>query len=248
MVGGVKMGRMKIKDIIIDSLKYSASNLKILLLLGMVLVIADLGNELSFLGDLSDTVKFIISVVVILIAIFEAGYVFRIIEETIKGSNSLPKLNDFKRMFIHGLSEIILIIIYFAVPVALVMVLFVYFFINNSIEDLTLVSAMILFLIICFAGVILALFPAVMLHRANNNADIRSSFDIRAIYHKIRKVGLKRLIIVYFTIIILVATIREVLVPSMDGTVPLIIGIISDLLIAPYLLIFTSRVLGLLDN
>jgi hypothetical protein len=242
------MGRMNIKDIIIDSLKYSASNLKILLLLGMVLVIADLGDELSFLGHLSDTVKFIIFVVVILISIFEAGYVFRIIEETIKGSNNLPQLNDFKRMFIHGLSEIILIIIYFVVPVALIMILFVYFFVNNSIDDLTDVSFMILILIICFAGFIFALFPAVMLHRANNNTDIRSSFDIRAIYHKIRKVGLKRLIIVYFAIIVLVAIIREILVPSMDGTVPLVVGIISDLLIAPFLLIFTSRVLGLLDN
>ena len=242
------MGRMKFKDIIIDSLKYSASDLKILLLLGIVLVIADLGDELSFLGDISNTVKFTISVLVVLIAIFEAGYVFRIIEDTIKGSSSLPKLNEFRRMFIHGLSEIILIFIYFIVPVALVMVLYVYFFVGDNIDDLSVLSGLILIIIICFAMVILSLFPAVMLHRANNNTDIRSSFDIRAIYHKIRKVGLKRLIIVYFTIIVLVATIREVLVPSMDGTVPLIIGIISDLLIAPYLLIFTSRVLGLLDN
>lgn len=242
------MGRMSIKDIIIDSLKYSASDLKILLLLGIVLVIADLGDELSFLGDISNTVKFTISVLVVLIAIFEAGYVFRIIEDTIKGSSSLPRVNDFKRMFIHGLSEIILIFIYFIVPVALVMVLYVYFFVGDNIDDLSVLSGLILLIIICFALVILSLFPAVMLHRANNNTDIRSSFDIRAIYHKIRRVGFKRLIIVYSAIILLVAIIRAVIVPNMDGIVPLIIGIISDMLIAPYLLIFTSRVLGLLDN
>ena len=242
------MGRMSIKDIIIDSLKYSASDLKILLLLGIVLVVADLGDELSFLGDIANTVKFTISVLVVLIAIFEAGYVFRIIEDTIKGSSSLPKLNDFKQMFIHGLSEIILIFIYFIVPVALVMVLYVYFFVGDNIDDLSVLSGLILLIIICFALVILSLFPAVMLHRANNNTDIRSSFDIPAIYHKIRRVGFKRLIIVYSAIILLVAIIRAVIVPNMDGIVPLIVGIISDMLIAPYLLIFTSRVLGLLDN
>lgn len=242
------MGRMNIKDIIIDSLKYSASDLKILLLLGMVLVIADLGDELSFLGDISDTVKFTISVLVILIAIFEAGYVFRIIEDTIKGSSSLPKLNDFKQMFIHGLSEIILIIIYFVVPVAMVMFLYLYFLVGDNIDDLTVFSGLILVLIICFAVFILSLFPAVMLHRANNNTDIRSSFDLPAIYHKIRRVGIKRLLLVYSALILLVAIIRSVIVPSMDGIVPLIVGIISDMLIAPYLLIFTSRVLGLLDN
>lgn len=242
------MGRMKIKDIIIDSIKYSASDIKILLLLGMVLVIADLGDELSFLGDLSGTVKLMISVVVVIIAIFEAGYVFRIIEETVKGSNSLPSVNNFKDMFIHGLSEIFLILIYFIIPVVLVLVIFFNFIITNNIEDVSFVSGMIFFIIIGLAVVIFMLFPAVMLHRANDNCDLRSSFDLRAIYHKIRNVGLKRLIIVYFTIIVIVAMVREALVPSMDGTIPLIIGIILDLLIAPYLLIFTSRVLGLLDN
>jgi hypothetical protein len=242
------MGRMKIKDIIIDSLKYSASDLKILLLLGMVLVIADLGDELSFLGDLSDTVKLIISIVVVIIAIFEAGYVFRIIEETVKGSDSLPKVNNFKRMFIHGLSEILLILIYFIVPVMLVLLVFFNFIITDNIDDVSFISGMIIIIIIGFAVSIFMLFPAVMLHRANDNCDLRSSFDLRAIYHKIRNVGLKRLIIVYFTIIVIVTMVRQVLVPSMDGILPLIIGIILDLLIAPYLLIFTSRFLGLLDN
>lgn len=239
---------MGIKDIVIDSLKYSASNLKILLLLGLVLLIADLSDEIAFFGDLSEIVKLIIPVVVIILAIFEAGYVFRIIEETVQGSNSLPKLNDFRRMFVHGLSEMILILIYFVVPVVLVMVLFFNFIINYNTDELSLVTGLVFLLIMAFAVAIFALFPAVMLHRANNNCDIRSSFDLRAIYHKIRRVGLKRLMIVYFAIIIIVAMIREALVPSMDSPIPLFLGIISDLLIAPYLLIFTSRVLGLLDN
>jgi hypothetical protein len=242
------MGRMKIKDIIIDSLKYSASDLKILLLLGMVLVIADLSDELSFLGDLSTYVAVIISIVVILITIFEAGYVFRIIEETIQGSNSLPQFNDFKGMFVHGLSEMFLILIYFVVPVVLLLLVFLNYLLKYDIENVSLFSGLVFVLILGFAVTIFALFPAVMLHRANNNCDLRSSFDLRAIYHKIRNVGLKRLIIVYFTIIILVAMIREVLIPSMDGPFPLLLGIVSDLIIAPYLLIFTSRVLGLLDN
>ena len=242
------MGQMKIKDIIIDSLKYSASDLKILLLLGIVLVIADLGDELSFLGELSDTVKFMISVVVIIIAIFEAGYVFRIIEETVKGSDSLPKVNDFKGMFVHGLSEIFLILIYFVVPLVLVMAVFFYFIVLNNIDDVSFISGVIFFIMVGFAVSIFMLFPAVMLHRANDNCDLRSSFDIRAIYHKIRNVGLKRLMIVYFTIIVIAAMVREVIVPNMDGAFPLIMGIILDLLIAPYLLIFPSRVLGLLDN
>ncbi len=54
---------------------------------------------------------------VILLAIFEAGYVFRILEETIQGSKKLPKFNNLKLMFFHGIKELIVLILYFLIPI-----------------------------------------------------------------------------------------------------------------------------------
>lgn len=243
------MGQIKIKDIIIDSLKYSASDLKVLVLLGIVLLIADLGDELSFLGDLSETARIVISIAIILLAIFEAGYVFRIIEETIHGSNILPRFNNFREMFSHGLNEMIVLMIYFVFPILFLLIIIFNYLISYDIDDISGGTGLIIILFIGVVAGIYLLFPAVILHRAHHNGDLRSSFDLRAIYHKIRNVGLKRLVIVYFSIFAIVALIRELFVPSMiDGPLPFFGAIISDLFIAPYLLIFTSRILGLLDN
>ena len=242
------MGPMKIKDIIIDSLRYSASDLKVLILLGMVLLIADLADELSYLGDLSETLRIIIFFVVIFLAIFEAGYVFRIIEETIHGSTILPRFNNFKGMFSHGINEMTVLLIYFIVPLLLISIFFFDFVISMDIDDISDGTGVLFIIFLLLAVAIYLLFPAVVLHRAHNNGNLRSSFDFVKIYHKIRTVGLTRLIIVYFTIFLIVTMIRELLTPSMEGVVPLVLGIFSDLFIAPYLLIFTSRVLGLIDN
>ena len=90
------MGSMNLKEIIIDAMKYSASDLKMLLLLGLVLFIADFADSLSGAGETADILRFFLIVVVILLAIFEAGYVFRIVEETIHGSKKLPQFNEFE--------------------------------------------------------------------------------------------------------------------------------------------------------
>jgi hypothetical protein len=96
--------------------------------------------------------------------------------------------------------------------------------------------------------IIYVFFPAVILHRAHHNGDFRSSFDFKKIYHKIRSVGLKRLILVYLGIFIIVTIVEVVLADSISGTIPLVGGLIPDLLIAPFLLIFTTRVLGMIDQ
>ncbi len=242
------MGQMKIKDIIIDSLKYSASDLKVLVLLGMVLLIADIADELSFLGDLSQYAKIIIFFLIIFLAIFEAGYVFRIIEDTIHGSTVLPEFNNFIGLLSHGINEMIVLFMYFIVPLGLILIFFIDFLLSFDTDDISDGMGLVLVGFLSLAVIIYILFPAVILHRAHHNGNLSSSFDFTAIYHKIRSVGLKRLVIVYLSIIIVVTMIRELLTPSMDGLIPFLVGIVSDLFIAPYLLIFTSRVLGLIDN
>jgi hypothetical protein len=97
-------------------------------------------------------------------------------------------------------------------------------------------------------ALIYAFFPAVLLYRAYNNGDFRSSFDFRMIYDKIRAVGLKRLIVVYLGLFLVVSIVKTVLSNGVVENIPLLGELISDLIIAPYLLIFTTRVLGLIDQ
>ncbi len=242
------MALINLKGIITDSLRYSASDLKIVVLLGLVLLLVDRANELSFAGEMADELRLVIFAVVILLAIFEAGYVFRILEETIKGSKKLPKFNNLRLMFYHGFKELIVLILYFLIPILLFGLFYLNFLTSLDINDVPIVTDIFFLIILSLTIVIYIFFPAVLLHRAHNNGDFRSSFDFRKIYLKIRAVGLKRLILVYLGLFLLVTIVKVVLSDSVAVNVPLLGEVIPDLIIAPYLLIFTTRVLGLIDQ
>ena len=238
---------MDLKEIIKDAFRYSASDFKIIALLGIILLLADLADELSGAGELANELKLVLFVIVILIAIFEAGYVFRIVEETIQGSEKLPKFNNFRLMFSHGLNEILILIIYLSLPLFLLSLYFFNFLVSMDLNDVPEQSAIIFLGFVFLAAIIYAFFPAVILHRAHNNGKFKSGFEFRKIYHKIRTVGVKRLVVVYLGIFIIVTIVEVVLADTISGIIPLIGDLITDLLIAPFLLVFTARVLGLID-
>jgi hypothetical protein len=111
-----KMEPISLKDIIIDSLKYSASDLKMLVVLGFVLLLTDIADNLTYIGLFGDGIKLVLLGIVVVMAIFEASYVFRIILETVQGSNKLPKFENLKLMFVQGVTEFVLLIEKFYKP------------------------------------------------------------------------------------------------------------------------------------
>lgn len=241
------MSHKTLKEIIIDSLKYSASDLKTVVMLGIILLVADYADHLTYTELYGNEIKLLFLVVVIIMAIFEAGYIFRILIETIHGSKKLPKFNKLKLMFIHGLKEIIILILYFSVPV-IIFILFYLNFLNLDFNVLSVVNDVFISIILILTLVIYIFFPVVILHRAHNDGNFRSSFDFGKIYHKIRSIGFKRLIIVYLGLFLIVTIIKTFLISTIATNIPLIGAVIPDLLIAPYLLIFTTRFLGLIDK
>jgi Protein of unknown function (DUF4013) len=118
---------INLKAIITDSLKYSASDLKMVILLGLVLLLADMANEISYTGELAYELSLVFFAAVILLAIFEAGYLFRVLEETIQGSKKLPKFNNLKLMFYGGVKELTVLILYFLTPLLLFGFFYFYF-------------------------------------------------------------------------------------------------------------------------
>lgn len=69
-----------------------------------------------FLGLLA----LLIGSILIIPAFLAWGYLLRIVEHTIYGSNELPVFDDWSRMFSDGLKYIVSNIIYFIVPLALI--------------------------------------------------------------------------------------------------------------------------------
>jgi hypothetical protein len=244
----IKMEPINLKEIIIDSLKYSASDLKMLVVLGFVLLLADFADNLTNTGLFANEIKLVLFCIVIIMAIFEAGYVFRILLETIQGYNKIPKFKNLKLMFFQGVIELVLLILYFSIPIVFFGVFYLNFLISMDFNALPIVSDIFIVIILSITVLIYIFFPAVLLHRAHHNGSFRSSFDFKKIYHKIRSVGLRRLVVVYLGLFIIVSIVKIVLTSTFAENLPLLGEVIPDLIIAPYLLIFTTRALGLIDK
>lgn len=242
------MGVMSIKEIIIDSLKYSFSDWKVILALGLVLLFADIFDEISSTTFLAMELKLVLVIVVFLLAILEAGFVFRILSETIAGSKKLPQFNNFKGMFRHGINELIVLAVYFAVPVLLFFIFFLEFMNSMDLNDVPGASEFLFIILVAIIGVVYIIFPAVLLHRAHHDGNLKSSFDFRKIYHKIRRVGFRRLIFVYIGVLLLVTIIESVLADSISSNIPIFGQLIEDMIIAPMVLVFSTRFLGLIDR
>ncbi len=238
---------MNLKDMVIDSLKYSSSNWVKVILLGLVIFIADLSDALSALGGLADEVRFLIIAVGLILGVYQIGFLFRIIEETTHWSNTMPKFDKFRDTFIHGIKEGLITIIYFIIPFILIIIgVF-------SIADLTGPKTDEVYLIILISALFLAsltylVYQAAVLNMADHHGTVKSAFDFKEIFKKVRNIGFKKLVFIYILTVVLLATVETTVSDAVTANPLDLWSIISAFLIAPFIIIFIARILGLINR
>lgn len=238
---------MYMKEMIINSLEYTTSNWFKILLLGLVIFLIDISNDLFFLGGIADEVGYIVILAGIFLGVYQLGFVYRIIEETTQGSDMMPKFDSYFDTFIHGLKEAIITVIYFIIPFTLVLMgVFV-------IDNITGPKTEDIYLIFVFFGIFLAsltylLYQAALLNMANHHGTIKSAFDLIKIFKKVRVIGLKRLGFIYLLTVVFAFTV-QITLADVKTVIPYGLGdLISSFLIAPFILIFIARTLGLINR
>lgn len=98
-----------------DAFQYPLSNLRRLILFGVIVTIGYL-----YILTLKHLLLFLITVIPSIVAfIFMGGYQLRIIRSTVTGNDELPKLNKLGDMFIDGLILMAVSLAYFLIPVAM---------------------------------------------------------------------------------------------------------------------------------
>jgi hypothetical protein len=238
---------MDMKEIIINSIKYTASNWIKVLLLELVILMVDITNELSFLGGIADEVRYIVIVAGIILGIYQLGFIFRIIEETTHGSDKMPKFNRYVDTFIHGLKEVMITVIYFIIPFILVLMGVL------IIDNITGPKTQDIYLILIIFGLFLAsltylLYQAAQLNMANHHGTVKSAFDLKKIFKKVRVIGIKKLGFIYLLTVVFAFTV-EITLADAKIIIPFGLGgLISAFLIAPFILIFIARTLGLINK
>lgn len=238
---------MNLKEIIADSLRYSTSNPIKIVVLGLVIFLADIINEIPLSGPVATEVDLVLIIAGTILAIFESGYIFRIIEESTYGSQELPLFNKLQKTFVHGIKEIIVALIYFAIPLLLLIIIVVK--INELSGSLsTEFDVLIIISILILASLLYVLYQAAVLNMAQHHGSLKSGFDFKSICKKITKMGFKNLLFVYLLSVFFVVVVEYTLSDTLS-ILPYNLGdLITGLLVSPLILVFTARVLGLINK
>ncbi len=94
------------------------------------------------------------------------------------------------------------------------------------------------------------MFQAAVLNMAHHQGRITSAFNFPMVFRKIRLVGLKNMVLVSLITIVVLYIIKQVVFDTLHELPylgPSLGDVISTVLIAPFLMIFTTRLVGLID-
>lgn len=234
---------MNLNGMIINSLRYSSSNWVKLITLGLVIFLADMSNE-STLGVVGE-LKYVVIIFATLLGIYQLGFLFRIIEETTHGSDVLPRFDKIWNTFLHGIKETLVTLIYFIIPFIMILMGVA------IIDDLTgskpqEISMILIILGILMMSITYLVYQATELNMADHHGTIKSAFDLKRIVRKVRAIGLKNLCFIYLLTVVFAALVEITI--SDTKTIPYVGDYMSSFIVAPFLLIFIARTLGLINR
>jgi hypothetical protein len=239
---------MLIKELFLEASKYAASDWKKFIFLGIIFVAIDLLDHQTAETIMPDYVWYLLIVLIIILFFISTGYLFRIIETSIGGSDQLPPFNNLLQLFKHGVKDSTVVFIYMFIPLMLLVVstglILIYFTENVSIKfplEIILISIILgIFLFTLLQGAIL--------NMAHNNGKFRAAFDFKSLIGKIRYVGLKKFLIVCFLTALIFLIVEPFILEDIRGSADSVGGTIIEMIAAPYLAILTSRFLGIMGR
>lgn len=242
----------KLKFLLKDAAYFALSDWRNFLILGLILLLVDHTMEFysGFTGhNVLDILLFVtILGVLIFLSFVEIGYGFRIVEETVKGSTNTPGFHHPLDLFIHGIKESLILIVYFVLP--LIIFILGIFGLTDLLgfgsQKMSLLIIGLLIFLVCFNIIM----QGAILTMAHHGGSIRWGFNLPQVFKKIKMVGLRNMFLVSIITVVVLTLIREITfdalheIPYLGSTVGELIGTV---LIVPFILIFATRLLGLID-
>lgn len=230
---------MNIKDMLIDSAKYSVKGRWEFLFLGILLW------SLTFIPHLvNESPLFLVLLIPwLLFLLVEGGYLAVIIEDTIWGLDVYPKFENFRGLIWKGFKEVFIFFIYSLIPVAVLIVLF--FDIILFDVDLPTFILLILFVLSLFFSIIIV--QGAIIHYEYNHSKFTSAFEIRTIIRKLRNMGKSRFIS-SFLIVLLITLLIEPTIAGFSEELHPILSTIMEFTLLPFITILAAKFTGLIGR
>ncbi len=245
---------MKMRKILLNSMKYPLLSLKSFFLMGLMILTSSFlfsqyfnfnvyfENMLSLVGLL--IIILLAFLILIIATVLESGYTFRVVEKSLMGIDKPPEVNNFVSMFKHGINEITVGLIYFIIPFVLFLVIIDTIFTQINLGLAVLPeNIVILFLIpLMIIGFISdIIFMVAVPHMAFKGGAFKEAFRFSEIFRKIKQIGLKRLLVGYLIVILGLVAVGWPILKEIIESANIIGFIIAEFIIAPYFLMFAAR-------
>jgi hypothetical protein len=239
---------MNIPEIFLDASRYAASDWTKYVYLGILFIITDLIDRSTSDGLISAEISIILLIVWIFLLFVVAGYIFRIIEDSVDGQDKLPHFRNVKQLFAHGLKESWVVAIYLVVP-SILFYLFTGFdtdLLNPHFDGVMPVRFLILSLVI--GATIFILLQGAILNMAYHKGRFRAAFYFREIFSRVKTVGIPKFIMVCILTGIILMILEPFLRDDLAHSLDYVGGTIIEFTLIPYLTILTSRFLGIMGR
>lgn len=227
------MKSLSIKEIFLNSFKYTISDWVAIVILGIILTF------LSILNNFNRDINMIMWVAITILSLIEMGYSFKIIEETLQGSTKPPIFRNFKELIIHGIKDTIVYAFYFTL---MLIVSFLLISMIHSIPESSLIGIILAIIVIGF--IFLLLFVS-LINLAKHDGKLRYAFHFRELYSLLKRIGIGRIIIVYILAMLIEYLLIKTFITGENIPHMSFVAIIRNLIVTPFLVIFTERTIAL---
>lgn len=235
---------MSLTEIISNAISYPFSDIGKFIMVGILVLLAGLSSFIAPFGIQNNSILTLIIVLIALIfAIVLSGYNVDVIKNGIDNSNEIPSI-DFMKNFVNGLKTLVIGIVYFIIPIIIMLVLgMITGAIGAGLDHLaaamgvTSIIAVIIF-------ILFAIFEIVALARFADTGELGAALSIGEVVEDAKRVGILKIIgfLIVSFIIALVATFLS----SLLAIIPFIGLIIAVIVLGAFVTLFIYRGFGLL--
>lgn len=263
---------MNLREIIMDAIKYPISDTRKFLIFCALIILMSLSTILPSYGVKNGTLSIILSLVTLIVSFIVLGYSVEVVKGGTEGDDTLPDF-DYVKQFVIGIKALILEIIYFIIPLIIVLIvasasgLFSSFTkivyssidaIDNGASNLTMIMAAIpkstmntftnsltvTLIVAIILFIIFSLMSFTALVRFAKYGSGTEGLRFREILKDMSNVGFVKIIVTLIVIYIIAFILLAVV--GLIGLIPYIGVFIGIFVGMPFILLFLYRAIGLL--
>lgn len=234
---------MNITEIISDAIRYPFSDITKFLMVGVLVVLAGLSSVTTTWGIDNSIIGLIVAIISIIFALVLSGFSVDVIKKGIQNSDEIPNI-DLMRNLINGIKVLIISIVYYIIPLIIILILAVITGAIGAGLDQIVAAMGVTAIIAIIIFILFAIFEIVAIARFAETEDLGAALSIGEVIGDAQKIGIFK--IIAFIIIALIIIFLAVVISSILAIIPFIGILITMIVIGGFVVLFYNKGIGLL--